>query len=161
MRRYRVMANNPIDKNKSYTNKDFNSIYNELLDIIPTLTNKWSPTNEGDPGVVLVKLMAILGDKLNFNIDKSALECFPASVTQRKNARQIYNLIGYKMKWYQSATATIGIKLKAAISEEVTIPAFTAITNSENTITYTTLSRVILYPGIILQPIMLMLSRAM
>lgn len=141
------MANNPIDKNKSYTNKDFNSIYNELLDIIPTLTNKWSPTNEGDPGVVLVKLMAILGDKLNFNIDKSALECFPASVTQRKNARQIYNLIGYKMKWYQSATATIGIKLKAAISEEITIPAFTAITNSENTITYTTLSRVILYPG--------------
>lgn len=101
----------------------------------------------GWPGVVLVKLMAILGDKLNFNIDKSALECFPASVTQRKNARQIYNLIGYKMKWYQSATATIGIKLKAAISEEITIPAFTAITNSENTITYTTLSRVILYPG--------------
>ena len=139
------MANNPIDKNKSYTNKDFNSIYNELLDLIPTLTNKWNPTNEGDPGVVLVKLMAILGDKLNYNIDKSVLECFPASVTQRKNARQLYNLIGYRMKWYRSAIGKIGIKARAIITEDIEIPAFTQITNAEKTITYTTLSKVILY----------------
>ena len=69
--------------NKSYTNKDFNTIYPELLDLVKKLTNKWDPTssNESDPGVVLLKLWAILADKLNYNRDKNILEAFPLSVT--------------------------------------------------------------------------------
>ena len=43
--------------NKSYTNKDFQTIYPELLDLVPKLTDKWAPmnSNESDPGVVLLK----------------------------------------------------------------------------------------------------------
>lgn len=69
--------------NKSYTNKDFNTIYPELLDLVTKLTNKWDPTtsNESDPGVVLLKLWSILADKNNYNIDKNILETFPLSVT--------------------------------------------------------------------------------
>ena len=69
--------------NKSYTNKDFNTIYPELLDLATKLTNKWDPTtsNESDPGVVLLKLGALLADKNNYNIDKNVLETFPLSVT--------------------------------------------------------------------------------
>ena len=57
----------------SYTNKDFNTIYSELLDLVKTLTNKWDPSisNESDPGVVLIKLGALLADKNNYNIDKN------------------------------------------------------------------------------------------
>ena len=51
--------------------------------------------------------MAALGDKLNYNIDKQVLEMFPGTVAQRKNARQLYDLIGYKMKWYRSAVKHI------------------------------------------------------
>ena len=69
--------------NKSYTNKDFESIYPELLDLVKTLTTKWDPStsNESDPGVLLIKLAAIIADKLNYNLDKNILELFPLSVT--------------------------------------------------------------------------------
>lgn len=128
-----------INNSKSYTNKDFQSIYNELLDLVEQLTDKWNPTSEVDPGVVLVKLMAVLGDKLNYSIDKQILELFPSTVTQRKNARQIFNLIGYKMKWYMSAIDRVGIKLKELHNEDIIIPAFTILTNKEKSTNYITL----------------------
>lgn len=93
----------------SYTNKDFNTIYSELLDLVKTLTNKWDPSisNESDPGVVLIKLGALLADKNNYNIDKNILELFPLSVSQYGNARKIYDIAGYAMKWYQSASTEL------------------------------------------------------
>lgn len=65
--------------NSSYINKDFQALWEELLTLIPKLTNKWDPknTNESDPLAVLIKLLAIYSDKLNYNIDKSILERFP------------------------------------------------------------------------------------
>ena len=97
--------------NKSYTNKDFNTIYSELLDLVLTLTNKWDPThsNESDPGVVLIKLAALMADKNNYNIDKNILECFPLSASQEGNVRAFYDLLGYSMGWYNSATCYVNI----------------------------------------------------
>ena len=56
----------------SYTNKDFRDIYPELLDIVKKLTYKWDPSisNESDPGVILLKLNAIIGDKNNYTSSK-------------------------------------------------------------------------------------------
>ena len=136
-----------IDRNKSYTNKDFQSLYTELLDLVPKLTSKWTPSesNEADPGVVLIKLMAVLGDKLNYNIDKQILECFPGTVTQRRNARQLYDLIGYPMKWYRSATLPISFRIKNETPKtDVIIPKFTPITDAKNQINYVTLQEVVL-----------------
>ena len=88
---YEQMARDLIS-NISYTNKDFRSIYPELIDLVKKLTNKWDPeiTNESDPGLILLKLNAIIADKNNYNIDKNILEAFPLSVTQYGNARKIY-----------------------------------------------------------------------
>lgn len=99
--------------NKSYTNKDFNTIYSELLDLVLTLTNKWDPThsNESDPGVVLIKLAALMADKNNYNIDKNILECFPLSASQEGNVRAFYDLLGYSMGWYNSATCNVNVQL--------------------------------------------------
>lgn len=125
----------------SYTNKDFQRIYPELLDLVKQLTNKWDPSisNESDPGVILVKLNALIADKCNYNIDKNVLECFPLSVTQTKNARQLFEQLGYRMKWYRSATAFISLKWVGEVESGVTytIPAFTMITDTEKTIVYT------------------------
>lgn len=93
------MSNEKELSNTSYTNKDFQSIYPELLDLVKKLTNKWDPSlsNESDPGVVLLKLNALIADKNNYNIDKNVLECFPTTVTQEGNARRLYDSLGYKM----------------------------------------------------------------
>lgn len=96
-------------ENKSYTNKDFSQLYPELLDLVKKLTNKWDPetTNESDPGLVLLKLLAFIADKNNYNIDKNILEQFMPSVTQEENMRKLCDMMGYNVKYYRSATTEI------------------------------------------------------
>ena len=112
----------------SYTNKDFVSIYTELLDLTKELAAYWDPTisNESDPGVILLKLNAIIGDKLSYNSDTNVLELFPLSVTQQKNARQLFEQLGYYMHWYKAATTNVSILWEGTknSSIEYTIPAF-------------------------------------
>ena len=129
--------------NKSFTSKDFNTIYPELLDLVKKLTNKWDPTtsNESDPGVVLLKLWSILADKNNYNIDKNILETFPLSVTQLANAHKLYDMLGYRMHYYQSAVTTlnlwyIGTDLPDAMNN-ITIPKYTMVTDDSGQTVYT------------------------
>lgn len=131
-------------QNISYTNKDFVTIYEELLDLAKDLGSKWDPSlsNESDPGVILLKLNAVIGDKCNYNIDKSVLECFPLSVTQIQNARQLFEQLGYYMKWRRSATTKITINwigAKVYNYQYAYIQPFTMITDAENNIIYTLL----------------------
>ncbi len=125
----------------SYTNKDFVSIYTELLDLTKELAAYWDPTisNESDPGVILLKLNAIIGDKLSYNSDTNVLELFPLSVTQQKNARQLFEQLGYYMHWYRAATTNVSILWEGAKNStvEYTIPAFTTVSDYNNTVIYT------------------------
>ena len=155
--------------NLSYTNKDFNALYTELLDLADKISPKWKPSqsNESDPGVLLLKLDAIIGDKANYNIDKNILELFPESVTQYPNAREIFEQCGYIMPYYRSAEviANINIKNTDKLIEKVNaaktddefnegdeegnyinlsykLPKFTMISDTENTAVYTLIEEV-------------------
>lgn len=141
-----------IISNISYTASDFRSIYPQLLDTAKKLSNKWDPSlsNESDPGNILIKEAAIIGDKNNYHIDKSVLECFPLSATQQSSARQLYDLVGYKMHWYDSAQADVTFKLLKSVEtinsendtnlEFISIPAGTQLTDNSGEHLYTTLS---------------------
>lgn len=121
-------------------NRDYVSIYNNLKDIVPELTTQWSMNDESDPGVVLVKLMSMIGDMLSYNTDKAYLEAFPDTVTQRKNAYQIFKLVGYKMHWYRSATCECYFNNPADLKgnpEIIYIPRYTQIRSNDGTICYT------------------------
>lgn len=83
----------------------------------------------------MIKLMSIIGDMLFYTQDMQALEVYPSSVTQRKNAATIYKLIGYKMRWYRSATLTM--QLVNTYSSGATLPRFCTFTTQDG-ITYTT-----------------------
>lgn len=134
-------SNNPLSS-ISYTNKDFRAIFNELLDLTKKLTYKWDPSisNESDPGVILLKLNAIIGDKNNYNIDKNILEAFPETVTQEVSARNMYKQLAYIMPWYRSATTTVTFKWVGEAftpEDKITIPRFTMLTDSEQLKIYT------------------------
>ena len=124
----------------SYTNKDFESVYVELLDLVKNLTYKWDPSvsNESDPGVILLKLNAIIADKINYNIDNNILECFPETVSQLSNARQLFAQLGYPMKWYQSASTIVSLKYIGGSTTipSYTIPKFTMLTDTEREVIY-------------------------
>ena len=126
--------------NESYTHKDFYQIYPEILDLVKKITNKWDPagTNEADPGVVLLKLLAFVADKINYNIDKNILECFMASATQEDSMRKLCDMMGYHIKYYESAVVDvsfsyIGPLLPKNYSMEtprtIEIPRFAAISD--------------------------------
>lgn len=143
--------------NKSYIKKDFYQIYPEIVDLVKELTEYWDPenTNESDPGVVLLKIAAFVADKLNYNIDKNILEAFITSATQEEAVRKICELMGYNMKYYNSATTEISFMWTGEeLSESTTIsdsddsiilPWFdTKITNEAGDIIYTLINNVTL-----------------
>lgn len=130
--------------NKSYINKDFQTIYPELLSMVSKLTNRWNPetSNESDPGLVLLKLLAFIGDKNSYNIDKNVLECFMPSATQESSMRKLCDMMGYNMKYYRSATTDITFTYMGGMikgnSDSFTLKAFdTCITDIDNTVIYT------------------------
>lgn len=141
----------------SYTNKDFNAIYTELLEYAKKISYKWDPStsDESDPGVVLLKLCAIIGDKDNYNIDKNTLELMPGSVTQEGAARQLFSQCGYTMKGYRSAQGKLTISLNkipndADSTTPFTLPEFTMFTNidtdtdndTDNNVVYTSIKEI-------------------
>lgn len=149
-----MTQNERLLSNQSYTNKDFSAIYPELLDLAQKISYKWNPaeSDESDPGVVLLKLAALMADKNNYNIDKNVLETFPLSVTQLQNARQLFEQCGYCMKYYQSGTTVLTLtmnrepELPSAVKEvteeerSYTIPRFTMVSDLENSVVYTTVT---------------------
>ena len=151
--------------NLSYINKDFPTLWNEILETVPKLTNKWIPSesNESDPLVDLLKELAIIADKLNYNIDKNILELFPATLTQERSAYNVYQSLGYTPDWYVSATTDLTIIYSGVVNTAlpsafsginvgettVTIPKFTEITNDEQSVNYVTLEDVIVQVGLV------------
>lgn len=133
----------------SYTNKDFRSIYPEMLDLAKQLTNKWDPSrsNESDPGVVLLKEAAFVADHNNYNIDKNILENFLPTATQDISVRNITEMNGYTPRYYVSANGNVSLKWNRSegISKNAfTIPAFTIIlSDAEDTVSYTQISDIV------------------
>lgn len=132
--------------NISYTHKDFYQMYPEILDMVEKITNRWSPSssNESDPGVVLLKLLAFMGDKLNYNVDKNILEIFMSSCTQEDSMRKLCDILGYDMGYYKSATTDVtfmyqGVGLGTTqTTKQIEIPRFTTISNEDGDVNYIT-----------------------
>lgn len=135
--------------NLSPTKKDFVQIWNELLEVAGKLSERWDPTstNESDPGIVILKALAGIADKLNYTIDKNILEAFMPTAAQEESMRKLCDMLGYNVKYYRSAETTVTIKyhnpdLTAntdeynALQTGLEIPKFTVITNGDQDINY-------------------------
>lgn len=134
-----------ILSNTSFINKDFNSIWNEFLELVPKLTRKWLPSeaNESDPLAVALKLIAIALDKGNYAIDKSLLELYPLSLTQEASAYRVYDALNYKIRWYESGRGFISVRYNkpaGTLKNNPSLKKYDMITNEDNTVIYTIIS---------------------
>ena len=127
----------------SPTKKDFYQIWNELLDTAKKIGVIWDPTstNEADPGIVLLKVLTAIADKLNYNVDKALLEIYMPSATQEESVRRLCDMLGYSMKYYRSATTPVTISYNGAdkhlsATNLFEIPKYTVITNTDNDVSY-------------------------
>lgn len=141
--------------NESYTKKDFYQLYPEILDLVTKITARWNPdsSNESDPGVVLLKLLAFIADKNNYNIDKNVLECFMPSASQEESMRKLCNMMGYEMSYYQSAVTDISFMYQGTGFEDnnivkangIVLKAYdSSVTNEDGDVNYILMNDVVL-----------------
>lgn len=140
----------------SATKKDYYQIWNELMELASKISERWSPasTNESDPGIVLLKALTAVADKLNYNIDKNTLEAFMPSATQEDSMRKLTEMMGYDMKHYRSATGKVTITYKSSnaeplksFEEGIYFPKFINLKNEDEDINYVTLEEFTLQPN--------------
>lgn len=133
----------------SPTKKDYYQIWNELMDLADKISDRWSPasTNESDPGIVLLKALTAIADKLNYNIDKNTLEAFMPSATQEESMRKLTEMMGYTMKYYRAATCDVNFTFKDTAEKTLSsfgaagiyFPRFVNLKNTDEDINYVTL----------------------
>ena len=109
----------------SYSNKDYESLRQELLSRVPQLTDRWTDFNESDLGVVLLEMFCGVGDMLAYYLDAQAAEAFLPTARQRQNVINLCKLIGYKLDTPVAATTTLRFSLPTAMAEDITLPART------------------------------------
>lgn len=154
-----MLTTNELNSLKlSATNKDYYTIWSELLEVANKLSNRLdlTSTNESDPGIVLLKVLTATADKLFYNIDANTRETSFPTAAQEESVRKLCDLLGYNIKYYQSAETEATFKysgntvISAGLDEEktkqllpssgLTIPIFTQIYNTEKDISFATTS---------------------
>lgn len=125
------------------SNKDFTETYENLLDIMKNNT-KWDPStsSEANPGVILLKLLALVKDKLDYKIDLAEAQAYLSSVSHRPSAFELLQMLGYTMKEARSATGYL--RLSKRSKETVVLPAFTEFTDEAGETTFFSTEKVTL-----------------
>ena len=83
----------------NYTNKDFNSIKQNLINHVKSyFPQVYKDFNETSPGMMLVELSAYVGDVLSYYIDDSFKELLLPLSEDRRNVINLSKVTGYKPK---------------------------------------------------------------
>lgn len=136
----------PVTVSLSYANKDFESIKADLISKIPQLAPYWSNLNEGDMGMVLLNMVAGVGDMLAFYLDRHAEEMYLPLARSRENVKNIARLIDYRLSRPTAARTTLRFTLAAPLGANLTIPAYT-IVKTRKDVNFVTKAAVTLYAG--------------
>lgn len=125
-----------------FTNKDFKDTYEAMLDFVEHLTTRWSPrtSSEADPGVVLLKAFALQHDAQRYAFDMARAQGYLNSVSNRQDAFDLLQMLGYSMKGARSSTGLVAISSKDNFQTENVLPRFTVITDNSETVSYFTTS---------------------
>lgn len=127
-----------------YTSRDYTSIREDLIALIPDYVPNWTNRDPADFGIALIELFSYMGDVLNYYIDRSANEAFIGTASQRENVLQIARLLGYKP--VENTAAKVTLTFYNSTNAPITVPAgtrvaTTAVANSSSSqITFETIA---------------------
>lgn len=111
-----------------YTSRDYQSIRDDLIALIPNYAPDWTNRDPADFGMTLIELFSYMGDLLNFYIDRSANEAYISTASQRDNVLKIAKLLGYSPT--ESTAATVTLTFQNSTASPITVPALTQVTTS-------------------------------
>ena len=114
-----------------YTSKDYASIKEDMVSLIPSFLPAWTNRDTADFGITLIELFAYMGDVLNYYIDRSANEAFISTASQRDSVLQIARLLGYSPS--KAVAATVTLTFSNSTASVINVPAKTQIATSSST----------------------------
>lgn len=92
-----------------YLARDFGSIRAALLDFAAEHYPQWEARIEADQGMMLLEIMAALGDEFSYQQDRYALEAYLETATQKRSITALARLVDYEADYGQSATTELAI----------------------------------------------------
>jgi hypothetical protein len=108
----------PAEPEIDYLGKDYSSFRRLILDRMAQLTFDWQERNPADLGVVLVELLAYVGDYLSYQQDATATEAYLGTARRRVSIRRHARLVDYRLYdgcnarvWIQAQTNADNVKL--------------------------------------------------
>jgi hypothetical protein len=81
----------------SYLAKDYASFRSLMLDRMSTILPQWQERNPADLGIVLVELLAFVGDYLSYQQDAVGTEAYLGTARLRTSVRRHVKLVDYAM----------------------------------------------------------------
>ena len=103
----------PIDFPVDYLARDFTSFRNALLDFASQRYPEWQPRLEADGGVMLLEIMAALGDEFAYIQDRNAREAYLDTATQRHSLVSLARLVDYVPDPGTAATTDLAVGVAA------------------------------------------------
>lgn len=108
-----------------YTNKDFASLRQAMLDLARYRLPEWTDQSPSDLGVLLVDLFAYMGDVILYYQDRIANESFLQTAVERRSVLNSLRLIGYELAPPRPSAVELTIVFRrppGGASPVVTIP---------------------------------------
>lgn len=125
-----------------YDKRDYYSIMELLKEKASEFSsNRWTDFSDGDIGTVLLKLMAMLGDMNNYQIDRTLNELYLDNAVDKSSLISLCKLIGYEPRHYEAAKTTIKLKGKddTVVPDGSVLGKFSSFTDTDKEKFYTTL----------------------
>ena len=114
-----------------YTNRDYTSIRNDLLNRASVIFPEWTSRDSSDFGMLFVDLVSYMGDILHYYVDQAARESFLETATRRSSLLAIASLLDYIPHGRTSAQTTITLNATNSLATDISpilIPANTKFT---------------------------------
>lgn len=115
-------AETPVDFPVDYRARDFWSFRQALMDFAAQRYPQWQDRVEADVGMMVLELLAALGDDLAYAQDRLARESTLATASQRRSLRHLARLMDYPLDDGSGAFTWADVTASAAVS----VPAGTA-----------------------------------
>lgn len=97
-----------------YLAKDYASFRRLMLDRLSLLVPEWTERHEADLGVMLVELMAYVGDHLSYQQDAVATEAYVGTARQRISIRRHGRLVDHSLHEGCNARAWVHVTVEGA-----------------------------------------------
>lgn len=110
-----------------YTAKDFAGFESALLAYASVAMPAWTTQQTGDFGMLMLDMVAYVGDILSYYEDRISAEAYLSTATLPQSVVQLAALLGYTPAPALAATTTVTLVSDTSTTDPVTVPAGTGV----------------------------------